>query len=395
MTTAGDDGPLAGVSVVAVEQAISMPFCTFILAELGADVIKIERPGAGDVVRGWDDVVRGLSSGYVWVNANKRALTVDLRQESGQRIVQRLAAQADVFVENFAPGVGDRLGIGAGTLRRHNPRLIYCSLSGYGQDGPFRDVKAYDLLVQGESGILLTNGYPEAPAKVGLPITDLIAGATAAIGILAALVERARTGRGTYLDVAMLDSTAPWLGYFPHRYWHRGEEPPRTGMRHQYICPYGPYRCADGAYVNLVVASDAHWRAFCERVVEQPAWLDDPRFATMESRRRHRDLVEAAVEEVIASRPSGEWLSRLDRAGLPYGRVRTMASVVEHPQLRHRHAFVQADSPVGPVPVARFPLSSPHRRRQVPGLGQHTDQILSELGFSAEEIERLRERRVV
>lgn len=375
--------PLAGVRVVSFEQAVALPFATFALAEMGAAVIKIERPGSGDVVRGWDHAVRGLSTGYIWVNAGKRDIALDVRTSEGLQIARELAARADIFAENFAPGATERLGLGYPALAAANPRLVYCSLSGYGHDGPYRDAKAYDLIIQGESGILLTNGYPDAPAKVGLPIADLIGGLTAALGLVAALRRRDHTGHGEYLDVSMLDAAASWLGYFPQHFWHGGTEPPRTGMRHQYLCPYGPYLAADGRYVNLVVASPKDWERFARDVAREPRWLDDPQFATIESRRQNRGLLDEMIERHIASQPSAVWLTRLRDAGLAHGEVRDIASVVQHPQLQHRQMVAQASSPVGGLPLIRFPLSQPERPRHIPGLGEHTAEILAELGYDA------------
>lgn len=389
-TPAEPPDPLAGVRVVAFEQAIALPFATFALAEMGADVTKIERPGSGDVVRGWDHAVRGLSTGFVWVNGGKRDIAVDVRTEEGGRIVRQLAARADVFAENFAPGVADRLGFGYSDLAADNPGLVYCSLSGYGHDGPYRDAKAYDLIIQGESGILLTNGYPDAPAKVGLPVTDLIGGLTAAFGIVAALRRRDSTGLGEYLDVAMLDAAASWLGYFPQHYWHEGTEPPRTGMRHQYLCPYGPYLAGDGQYVNLVVAGPKDWERFVTKVALRPEWLTDARFASIEARRANRIVLEQEIEQHIASQPSAVWLDRLRDAGLAHGEVRDMASVVDHPQLRHRKMVTNAGSPAGELRVIRFPLGRPDRPRRVPGLGEHTGQVLEALGYGPDEIQALR-----
>jgi len=389
-TPAEPADPLAGVSVVAFEQAIALPFATFALAEMGADVTKIERPGSGDVVRGWDHAVRGLSTGFVWVNGGKRDIAVDVRTEEGRRIVRQLAARADVFAENFAPGVADRLGFGYQNLAAGNPGLVYCSLSGYGHDGPYRDAKAYDLIIQGESGILLTNGYPDAPAKVGLPVTDLIGGLTAALGIVAALRRRDAVGHGEYLDVAMLDAAASWLGYFPQHYWHQAAEPPRTGMRHQYLCPYGPYLAADDRYVNLVVAGPKDWERFAALVARRPEWLTDPRFASIEARRANRSVLEQEIEQHMASLPSAVWLDRLRSAGLAHGEVRDMASVVDHPQLRHRKMVTDAGSPAGELQVIRFPLGRPDRARRVPGLGEHTTKILEDLGYGPEEIQALR-----
>ena len=388
-------GSLAGIRVLALEQAVAMPYCSFVLAEMGADVIKIERPGSGDVVRGWDHAVRGLSTGFVWVNANKRDVAIDLSQKAGREVARRLAGTADVFLENLTPGAAGRLGLADDDLRPENPGLVYCSLSGYGQTGPYRDVKAYDLLVQGEAGILLTNGYPDAPAKVGIPVTDLVGGANAALGVVAALYERGRTGKGQYLDVSMFDSTVLWLGYYPQHHWHGGGEPPRSGMRHQYIAPYGPYLAADGVHVNLVVASSADWERFCTKVARRAEWLDDPRYATIENRRAHRDELERDVEQLIGSEPSETWFTRLSDAGLPFGRVRSIGEVLAHPQLAARQLVVDAESPVGPLPLVRFPLADPDRPRRVPGLAEQRDEILAEAGYSAVEVADLARRGIV
>jgi itaconate CoA-transferase len=384
---------LEGTRVVALEQAVAMPFCTLMLAALGADVIKVETPGRGDVVRGWDEVVSGLSTGFVAFNAGKRDLTVDAKHPKGRLLLRRLIERSDVFVENFAPGAAARLGLGAEELRTLDPRLIYCSLSGYGQDGPYSEAKAYDLLVQGESGLLLTNGSDDQPAKVGIPVTDQIAGANAALAIVAALQRRDRTGEGAYLDVSMLESTVYWLAYYPHHWWHGHTEPPRSGMRHQYLCPYGPFPAADGQYVNLVVASDSDWKRFCQ-AVDRIEWLDDPRFATVGARREHRAQLDRLVEETTRSRPAEEWEARLQAVGLPHGRVRTIPEVLAHPQVRHRELVVQGDSPVGPLPMVRFPLGRPEAMH-VPALGEHTDEILAELGYRREEMDELRGEEVV
>jgi crotonobetainyl-CoA:carnitine CoA-transferase CaiB-like acyl-CoA transferase len=240
------DSALAGVKIAAFEQVLSGPFATCTLADMGAEVVKIERPGVGDLIRHWDSAVKGLSSGYVWLNRNKRSLTVDVKQKQGREIVHRLVRESDVFFENYAPGVAERLGFGYDALAAINPRLVYCSISGYGQDGPYRDVKAYDLLIQGEGGIIATTGYPDKPAKAGISIADIAAGMYAALGIVLALYQREKTGRGQQVDISMLESIVAWLGYFPHHYWHRGEEAARVGMRHHYVTPYGPYLARDG-----------------------------------------------------------------------------------------------------------------------------------------------------
>jgi crotonobetainyl-CoA:carnitine CoA-transferase CaiB-like acyl-CoA transferase len=391
----GSGDPLAGVRVVAFEQAVALPFATFALAEMGAEVIKIERPGAGDVLRGWDHAVRGLSTGFVWVNAGKRDIALDVGTNEGREIARLLAARADVFAENFSPGVADRLGLGYQDLSADHPGLVYCSVSGFGHDGPYRDAKAYDLIIQGESGILLTNGYPDAPAKVGVPVTDLIGGLTAALGIVAALRRRDRTRHGEYLDMSMLDAAASWLGYFPQHFWHEGAEPPRTGMRHQYLCPYGPYLAADGRYVTLVVASARDWERFVTVVARREDWLAYARFATIKARQENRDDLEDAVERLIAREPSGVWLSRLREAGLAHGQVRDIASVLDHPQLHERQMFARASSPVGDLPLIRFPLGRPDRPRKLPGLGEDTVEILAEIGYGSQALSGLTARGVI
>ena len=382
--------PLDGVKVIAFEQAVAIPYCTFVLAELGADVIKIERPGTGDGIRYWDDAVRGLSTGFVWLNAGKRDLAVDVTTPAGRDVVRRLSEAADVFMENFAPGVAARLGLGYEDLRSANPRLVYASLSGYGQDGPYRDVKAFDLLVQGEAGLIATTGTPEEPAKVGPPVADLIGGATAAIGVLSALRERDRTGEGAYLDVSLFESVLSWLGYFPHFQWHSGSVPARSGIRHQSIIPYGPFKARDGRYVSIAITGEEHWRRFCEQVVRRPEWLTDERFATVVTRYEHRHAVERAVEEAFAVHDAEEWFARLGAAGLPYGEVRDIAGVVEHPQALARGMFVEAASEVGELPLVRFPLAGDKPRR-IPAIGEHTTAILAEAGYTAEEIARLKD----
>ncbi|MSO18947.1 MAG: CoA transferase [Acidobacteria bacterium] len=380
---------LDGVRVLALEASVSAPHCSRLLADLGAEVIKIEKPSEGDILRGWDSAVRGLASGYVWLNYNKRSFAIDVKKPAGRAAVEKLAAQVDVFLENFAPGVAERLGFGAAKLRAMNPRLIYCSVSGYGQDGPYRDVKAYDLLIQGEAGVIASTGTPEHPAKVSVPIADLAVSMYATSGILAALYERERTGRGQVLDVSMFESLLSWLGYFPHHFWHRGEEPERVGMRHHFVTPYGPYLASDGVYVNLAVATALDWTVFCQQVIERPDLLDDAKFATSELRRANRVVLEKLIEKIFLTRPAAEWLQRLETARLPHGIVRGIAQVLSHPQTLARHMIQQVASPVGEVPVIASALrmsDSPPRLDPVPDLGADTEAILNELGFSSEEI---------
>ena len=389
---------LDGIKILAFEQVLSGPFATCLLADMGAEVIKVERPGVGDVIRSWDSVVKGMSSGYVWLNRNKRSLTVDVKKDKGRAILQALAKKSDIFFENYAPGVAGRLGLDYEKLSEINPRLIYCSLSGYGQDGPYRDVKAYDLLIQGEGGIIATTGYPDKPARAGIAIADIASGMYAAIGILLALYQREKTGCGQYIDISMLDSIVSWLGYFPHHYWHAGEEPARVGMRHHYVTPYGPYLAGDGEYVNLAVASASDWDIFCREVIERPELLEDPRFATVEGRRKNRSELEQTIENIFLERDHKYWLAQLKKAELPYGEVRGIAQVLAHPQVLARKLIREAESPVGTVPVIANALKmsdSPARYDRIPGLGEDSDAILRELGYDDSTIGALRRDKVI
>jgi itaconate CoA-transferase len=389
---------LDGVRVLALEASVSGPHCSRILADMGAEVIKVEKPGTGDLIRGWDSVVKGLSSGYVWLNGNKRSFAVDMKKPAGLAAVRRLAERVDVLLENFAPGVADRLGLGAADLHSRNERLIYCSLSGYGQDGPYRDVKAYDLLIQGEAGIIATTGYPDKPAKVGVPITDLASSMYAAIGILVALYQRERTGRGQVIDISMFESAVAWLGYFPQHYWHGGEEPARVGMRHHYIVPYGPYLASDSEYVSLAVATPQDWEVFCRKVIQRPELLEDPRFRTAPDRRRNRAVLEEMIERFFFEQPHEEWLRRLRDSELPHGKLNSIGNVLAHPQTIARKMIREMESPVGRVPVVASPLrlsDSPTRLDPIPSLGQDTEPILQELGYTTAEISTLRRDHVI
>jgi len=389
---------LSGVRVLALEVSVAGPHATRILGDMGAEVIKLEKLGTGDLIRQWDSAVHGLSSGYVWLNGNKRSFAVDVKKKAGLEALLRLADRMDVVLENFAPGVADRMGLGAAALCARNPRLIYCSVSGYGQDGPYRDVKAYDLLIQGEAGIIATTGYPDKPAKVGVPIIDLASSMYATVGILLALYQREKTGRGQVIDISMFESALSWLGYFPHHYWHKGEEPARLGMRHQYVTPYGPYMTGDGEYVALAVATAQDWDIFCRQVIERTDLLEDARFRTPEARRNNRAVLEEVIEKIFLERPHEEWLRRLKESRLPYGEVRSIAQVLAHPQVIARKMVREMESPVGPVPVVASPLrlsDSPARYDPIPDLGADTEAILRELGYGDAEIENLRRDKVI
>jgi crotonobetainyl-CoA:carnitine CoA-transferase CaiB-like acyl-CoA transferase len=384
--------------VVAFEQVLSGPFCTSILGDMGAEVIKVERPGTGDLIRHWDNAVRGLSSGYVWLNRNKRSFSVDVKQEKGREILHRLIRKADVFFENYAPGVAERSGLGYEKLTALNPRLIYCSLSGYGQDGPYRDVKAYDLLLQGEAGVIATTGYPDRPARAGIAIVDIAAGMYATLGILLALYQREKSGRGQFIDISMFESIVSWLGYYPHHYWHQNEEPERMGMRHNYVTPYGPYLARNGKYVNVAVATARDWEIFCKDVIRKPALVEDARFATVEARRKNRAALEEEIERIFLERDDKEWLERLKKAQLAHGEVRGIAEVLAHPQAIARKLIREVESPVGRVPVIGNPLrlsDSPARYDRIPALGEDTEAILRELGYDDDAIESLRRDKVI
>ena len=380
---------LEGVRVLALEQAIAGPFATHLLADMGAEVVKVERPGGGDVVRSWDSVVRGLSSGYVAFNRRKKSVVVDGRTPAGREVLGRLAARSDVFFTNFAPGVAERFGLGWDELHARHPRLVYAALSGYGREGPYKDALAYDLLIQGEAGMMTMTGYPDAPAKVGAPIGDLAAGMYAALGIALALLQRERTEEGQLIDVAMFDATLEWLAYFPHFVWHAGAEPPRTGMRHHNIVPYGPFRAGDGVLVNVAVATQEHWTVFCRDVMRRPDLLTDARFADVASRRAHRTILEPIIDEIFALERSEKWLARLATAGIPHGRVRSIGEVLAHPQVAARRLVREVPSEVGPVPTVESALrmsGSPVAEGPLPRLGGDTEAVLRDVGYSDAEI---------
>ncbi len=384
---------LAGVRVLALEASVAAPHCSRVLGDLGADIIKLEKPGEGDLIRHWDTAVRGLSSGFVWLNYNKRSVAVDAKKPAGLEALRRLSDRVDVVLENFAPGVADRLGLGHDELRRRNPRLIYCSLSGYGQTGPYRDAKAYDLLIQGEAGLIATTGDEDRPAKVSIPIADLASSMYAAAGILAALYQREHTGRGQYIDVSMFESILAWEGYFVQHYWHRGEEPARIGLRHHYITPYGPFLAGDSVYVSVAVGTRHDWEVFCRDVIRRPDVLEDPRFGTAESRRQNRTALERLIEEIFLQHPHDEWRRRLERSRLAHGEVRGIGQALAHPQVAARHVIRDVESPVGPVHVIASPMrmsDSPERLDPIPALGQDTEAVLRDIGYTAEEIQRLR-----
>jgi itaconate CoA-transferase len=389
--------PLEGITVVALEHAIAAPFCTRQLAELGARVIKIERPGSGDFARAYDERVRGLASHFVWCNRSKESLTLDIKHELAQPILARLLERADVLVQNLAPGAAARLGLAHEALRAGHPRLIVCDISGYGDDarnpGPYRDRKAYDLLIQSESGFLSITGTPDAPAKAGCAIADIAAGMFAYSNVLAALIQRGRTGQGCRIDVSMLESMVEWMGYPLYYAFDGAAQPPRAGAEHATICPYGPFPTGDGRTVMLGLQNEREWAAFCRLVLHRPELASDERFATNSRRLERREALRAIVVAAFAELTADAVIARLDEAQIANARMNGMQDVWQHAQLKARGRWAEVDTPVGAVP-ALLPPGVPDaytpRMEAVPALGQHTDAILAELGLDGEEIAALR-----
>ena len=390
--------PLAGVRVVALEQAVAAPFCTRHLADLGADVVKIERPDGGDFARRYDSVVDGLSSYFVWLNRGKRSLTLDLKSPGGRALLDRLLARADVFIHNQGPGVAERLGVGAVTLRERHERLVVCELSGYGSSGPYRDRKAFDLLLQGESGLISTTGQPDAPAKIGISIADISAGMYAFSSILAALYERERTGQGRAIETVMLDCLAEWM-QGPAYFWTYGQHKlERAGMRHNIIVPYGPFAVAGGGMVNLAVQNEGQWERLCRIVLRRPELASDPRFATNEARLQHRAELEPLIEATLSALDRASLVARLVEADVPFGDVNEVDGLVDHPQLTARDRWLTIDSPVGPVRALAHPFNLsdlPQQGGAIPALGQHSEEIARELGYADAEIAELRAARAI
>lgn len=386
--------PLKGLTVVTLEHAIAAPFATRQLADLGARVIKIERPGTGDFARGYDARVRGLASHFVWTNRSKESLTLDVKHPQAHALLQRMVLEkADVLVQNLAPGAAARLGLGYDALAARKPGLIVCDISGYGSDGPYRDKKAYDLLIQSEAGFVSTTGTPEEPCKAGASIADIAAGMYAYSNILAALLERGRTGRGRHIDVSMLEALTEWTSYPLYYAFEGASPPPRTGASHATIYPYGPFPAGDGGAVMLGLQNEREWVAFCEKVLRQPALASDPRFAGNARRSAERGALRAIIVETFAALSSAQVIDRLDDAQIANARVNTMAEVWAHPQLKARGRWREVGSPAGPLPALLPPGSwddGDPRLDPVPALGEHTDALLAELGCDAAQIAALR-----
>ena len=385
--------PLEGITVIALEQVIAGPFATRQLAELGARVIKIERPRGGDSARAYDTTVKGLSSHFVWVNRSKESLTLDVKQPHAKAILARLLEKADVFLHNLAPGAVERLGLGASELRKKHPSLIWCGISGYGPAGPYASKKAYDLLVQCEAGLLSVTGSADAPAKSGIPAADIAAGMYAFSSILAALVRRGRSGEGATIDVTMLEALGEWMGFPALFAAYGGSAPPRSGAHHATIVPYGPFKAGDGQTVFLSVQNEREYAAFCDRVLKKGELKSDARFATGPARFKNREAMHREIDGVFSKLGTAEIIERLEAADIANARLNDMAGFWNHPQLAARGRWAKVASPGGELDLLKPPFNLSGfepRLDPVPALGEHTSTILAELGFAEREIEELR-----
>jgi formyl-CoA transferase len=390
--------PLSGITVVTLEHAIAAPFCTRQLADLGARVIKIERPGSGDFARAYDHRTHGLASHFVWTNRSKESLTLDLKQPEALAVLGELIAKADVLVQNLAPGAAARMGLGFDTLSQKHPRLVVCDISGYGGDGPYRDKKAYDLLIQSEAAFLSITGTPDEPSKAGNSIADIAAGMYAYTGVLSALLQRHQTGRGSHVEVSMLEALTEWMG-FPMYYAYEGQTPPsRNGASHATIYPYGPFEAGDGRVVMLGLQNEREWKLFCDKVLRQPELASDSRFDANVRRTENRTELRRIIVDAFSSMTAAEVVSRLDEAQIANAAVNQVADLWSHPQLHARQRFCSIGSPAGPLQALLPPATSNDydcRMDPVPGLGEHSETILRELGRSDADIKALRQGNVI
>ncbi|HXD72774.1 MAG TPA: CaiB/BaiF CoA-transferase family protein [Vicinamibacterales bacterium] len=388
--------PLSGITVVALEQAVAVPFATRQLADLGARVIKIERPGAGDFARAYDTTVKGLASHFVWLNRSKESLTLDVKREEGRDVLARLLSRADVFVQNLAPGAADRLGLAPAELRRRFPKLIAGGLSGYGSTGPYADKKAYDLLAQSEVGLVSITGTEETPSKVGLSIADIAGGMYVYSGVLTALLQRARTGEGTTFEVSLFEALGEWMGYA--MYYSMGGAPPkRTGASHATIAPYGPFKTSDGEVI-FGLHNDREWATFARDVIDRPELAGDARFLGNHQRVANRAAMEAEINRALAPLSTVEVIRRLDRAHIANASMNTLLQFIDHPQLKARGAWRDVPSSAGTIPA----LVPPVRMEGVepvmgaiPALGEHTSAILAELGYPSATVDEWRSNGVI
>jgi len=390
--------PLDGIRVVSLEHAVAVPFATRQLADLGAEVIKIERPGAGDFARAYDTSVNGLASYFVWLNRGKKSVTLDVKQPAANEVLQKLIARADIVVQNLAPGAAARLGVSHEALAANHPRLIVCDLSGYGETGPLRDKKAYDLLIQAESGLIATTGSADTPARAGASIADISAGMYAYSGILTALLQRERTGRGARIEVSMLEALSEWMMQPVYLGHYGGKAPSRQGATHPIIAPYGPHRAGDGTEVIFGLQNEREWQIFCDKVLGRPALATDARFDSNTKRVAARAELTALIEAEFAALTADQAVARLDAAGIANGRLNDMDAVWHHEQLRARGRWVPVQTERGPIeallPPANISGVEPVMG-DVPALGQHTEAVLAELGYDAAAIARMRDSKAI
>ena len=381
--------PLDGVTVVSIEQAVAAPFATRQLADLGARVIKIERPDGGDFARSYDHTVNGLSSYYVWLNRSKESLTLDLKHPAARSVLERLLGCADVFVQNLGPGAAERLGVGSAELRQQYPRLIVCAVTGYGSSGPFANKKAYDMLVQAEAGVTSITGTPDTPSRVGISVADIAAGMYAYSGVLTAFLTRATTGQGSAVDVSLFDALGEWMSAPMYYTAYGGSDPPRSGAAHATIAPYELFVSQDGQEIYLAIQNAREWTRFCTEVLGRPELVRDPRFASNAQRVAHRAELHGVIESLFVELPASDILGRLERADIACARRNSVGGFIAHPQLAERDCWTTIDSPAGALRALKPPARIDGREPvmgAVPSLGQHTRRILDELGFDADTI---------
>jgi len=384
--------PLDGITVISLEHAIAAPFCTRQLADLGARVIKVERPGSGDFARSYDERVNGMASHFVWVNRSKESLTLDLKQADALAALKILLRMADVLVQNLAPGAAARMGLTAELLHQENPRLILCDISGYGNNGPYRDKKAYDLLIQSEAGFLSVTGTPESPSKTGNSIADIAAGMYAYTNILAALLQRGKTGKGSSIDVSMLESLSEWMSYPLYYAYEGATPPPRNGASHATIYPYGPFNAGDGGTVMLGLQNDREWVLFCEIVLENAELGKDERFDKNFKRNEKRDELLEIINACFSKLTTEQVIAKLDRAQIANARLNDMAGLWKHDQLKARNRWVDIATPAGTIPALLPPGlndSYEYRMDAIPAVGEHSKKILSEIGLSEDQIQKM------